>query len=207
MKKKIKNVQIRNRLRNGVDFPRPPPTSQLVYRGAIPTRTSERGITAILRQVSTQATGVGVTTLNPVLGNNPSGADNWADYAAAWTQYRVLGIRVEWQPYDVTTAPAQTGSSKTFGSFIHTIMHQTAAPSTNSVANCFSSGDARLSPITKSHVRTWKMLDQNESNWIATAAPTSSSYVYSFFANNLFSSSTYGVLFITYFVQFRTTNT
>jgi hypothetical protein len=190
---------------NGQDFPRPPPTSQLAYKGVIPTRTSERGITAILRQTSAQATGVGVTTLNPVLGNNPSSADNWADYAAAWTQYRVLGVRVEWQPYDTSTAIASI--AKSYGAHIHTILHQTGTPSTNSVANCFSSGDSKPGHLVKPHVRTWKMLDANEANWIATSAPASTSFVYSFYANNLLASTTYGYLYITYFVQFRTSNT
>jgi len=202
---KNKNSTKKIKRRNGVDFPRPPPTSQLSYRGAIPTRTSERGITAILRQISTQTTGMAATTLNVVLGNNPSSADNWSDYAAAWTQYRVLGMRIEWQPYDNVSSTSLNGLQ--YGSHIHTILHQTGTPSTNSVANCFSSGDAQVIQYYKPYVRTWKMLDSNEASWVATSAPASTSYVFSSFSNNLTISKTYGVYFITYFVQFRTTNT
>ncbi len=200
---KTKNKRTKRRsARTGEDFPRPPPTSSLSYRGGIPTRTSERGITAVLRQISTQATGVAATTLNVTLGNNPSSSDNWADYSAAWTQYRVLGVRIEWQPYYNNSFP----TTVSVGAFINTILHQTGAPSTNSVANCFSSGDSRVSNYYKPHVRTWKMLDSNEAQWIPTSAPVSSSYVYSSYANNLLASTTYGVLYITYFVQFRTSN-
>ncbi len=188
--------------KSGVDFSRPPPTGLLTYRGGIPTRTSERGITAILRQTAQQTTGALATTLNPVLGNNPSSADNWPDYAAAWSQYRVLGMRIEWQPYEAVN----TTGVRTYGAFIHTILHQTAAPSTNSVSNCFSSGDSKLTQMVKPHVRIWKMLDSTEAGWLSTSSPISSSYVYSFFASNLTTSITYGFLFITYYVQFRTTN-
>lgn len=201
----MKNKSKNRRGQNGSDFPRPPPTAQLTYRGQIPTRTSERGITVILRQVSAQTTAVAGTTLNLLLGNNPSSSDNWADYAAAWTQYRVLGIRFEWQPYQNTSSTGVTPLN--YGSHVHTILHQTAAPSTNTVANCFSSGDSKVTQFYKPYVRVWKMLDQNEASWIATSAPASTSYTFSSYANNLTINSTYGVMFVTYFVQFRTSNT
>jgi len=188
------------------DFTIPPPTQSLIYSGPIPSRTSERGITAILRQASTQTTGGAATSINVVLGNNPSGSDNWADYAAAWSQYRVLGMRVNWRPYDTGFTTGGVGT-RSYGTFIHTVVHQTASPVTNSVANAFSVGDSRVSHYSQPHVRTWKMLDSTEAGWVATSAPATTSFAYSNYANNLTVASTYGVLFITYYVQFRTTNT
>jgi len=201
-----KKRQNRSKRNNGKDFTVPPATTALSYRGPVPSRTSERGITAILREVTTQATGSMQSVLNVNADNNPSSSDNWSDYAAAWTQYRVLAMRFQWQCVDAIST-SNSSEVRDYQNCIHTIVHQTAAPSTASLADCFSSGDSRITHLTKPFVRTWKMLDATESKWMPTSSPAATSYAFSMVANGLTSNNTYGYLYITYYCQFRTSNT
>jgi len=183
--------------RNGQDLPRPPATSTTSYKGMIPTRTAENGITAILRDVDSFDTGGG-TSIVGIVDNNPSAADNWTSYADAWGEYRVLGIRLEYQPlYSVNTAII------TSAPIVHCVVHQGSLTSPTDYLEAYSYGDPKITNSTRSFVREWRMTNVNESTWVPTGSPTGTSLALLFAAFDLTTGTTYGQLFINYVIQFR----
>jgi hypothetical protein len=167
------------------------------YHGPIPVNASETGIVAVLRDEFALSTGVG-TAISGNLDNNPSGTDNWSEYSTSWSEYRVLGIRIEFKPaFSVNTAAVATNT------FCSSVLHMAAAPSIVSYGQCFSYGDAKLGHITKPQTREWRMTETPEAAFIDCAAPTLSSYVYTYYADTLTGATIYGQIFRTWLVQFR----
>lgn len=183
--------------RRGNDMPRPPPTSTTAYAGRIPVRTAENGITAVLRAVDAFDTGGG-TSIVGIIDNNPSATDNWNEYATAWGEYRVLGIRLEYQPlYSVNT------TAITSAPIVHSVIHQSSLTSPTDYGQAYSYGDPKITNSTLSFVREWRMTNVNESTWIATGAPSATSIALLFAAFDLTTGLTYGQLFVNFFIQFR----
>jgi hypothetical protein len=187
----------KQRSNNAKNFPPVPRPGLIEYHGPIPVNASETGIVAVLRDEFALSTGVG-TVISGNLDNNPSGTDNWSEYSTSWSEYRVLGIRIEFKPaFSVNTAAVATNT------FCSSVLHMAAAPSIVSYGQCFSYGDAKLGHVTKPQTREWRMTETPEAAFIDCAAPTLSSYVYTYYADTLTGATIYGQIFRTWLVQFR----
>ncbi len=186
-----------NRGRGRKNFPVAPSSGALIYRGIIPQNTAETGIVATLRDYVTFNTGAG-TGFNSQLDNNPSSADNWSEYSTSWSEYRVLGIRFEFVPqFSVNTTAVTTGP------LVNSILHMAGAPSNTTYATSLGYGDAKLGHVTKSFVREWRMTEVNEAQFISTASPANTAYVFIAYADSLTTGTAYGAIFRTWLVQFR----
>lgn len=195
-KKKTRRIMRKNPKR----APRAPDPSSTKYSGVVSTRTAEQGIVAILRGSATYATGVG-TSFNSYTDNNPSAADNWAEYAGAWSEYRVLGMKLTYAPnFVVNTATVGSGIN------VHSVLHAPTVASATTTQQAYSQGDARVGSITKPFTRTWKMSSATESAWIPTGTPAANSLAFSHSSFGLTTGLTYGIGFITYMIQFRTSS-
>ncbi len=173
--------------------------SLIAYKGVIPSRTSDNGIVAILRSNDQFDTGGG-TSIVGILDNNPSASDNWSEYSTAWSEYRVLGMRLQFAPlYSVNTATITTGP------IVHSVVHTSSVISPTDYAEALSIGDSKMSNITRPFVREWRMSDADEATWLPTSAPAATADAFAFAAFDLTTGTTYGQGLITYFVQFRTT--
>ncbi len=180
-----------------INFPRVLPPSALAYKGTIPRNTAETGIVAVLRDYVTYNTGAG-TSFNSQLDNNPSSTDNWSEYSTSWSEYRVLGIRFEFVPqFSVNTTAVTTGP------LVHSILHMAGAPSNTTYATSLGYGDARLGHVTKPFLREWKMTEVNEAQFLSTASPASTAYVFLAYADTLTTGTAYGAVFRTWLIQFR----
>ncbi len=178
-----------------------PNASATAYTGPIiRSLATTQGISVNLRQVvtvTTTAGGVASTTVN----NNPSSGDNWADYVAAWSEYRVLGIQFEYVPFykvnyfngalNITDAP-----------MVFSTLHSPSTPAPASISQAWGYGSSKLSSLMTHVKNNWHMSSTEEAGFISTAAPASTDTALLLYANGS-ALITYGQLFITYLVQFR----
>ncbi len=179
------------------NFPNVPSPGKLVYSGPIPTHTAESGTLVLLREVATLSTGAG-TSFNSIIDNNPSGTDNWSEYSTSWSEYRVLGIRFDFRPqYSVNTATIATAP------LVHSVLHMKANPSITSYGDVFAYGDSYLGHVTKQRLSEWRMTTPEEATFVDTSAPAGTAVCYTNYASGLTTATTYGIVFITYLVQFR----
>lgn len=78
-----------------------PTPGSLTYSGpAIPRITEPGGSTYVLQlhYITALATGGGVTVLNPVFANDPSGSSEWSSCQALFDSYRVLAMELKFIP-------------------------------------------------------------------------------------------------------------
>lgn len=178
--------------------PQNPPPNLIAYKGPINIPVSDT-TTVILVDNAPLTTGAATTIISAVFNNNPSSARNWAEYATAWNEYRVLGIKFTYDPLSPTpNALLQTGSG------YQSIFHGTAvAPTT--LAEAASTGSAKSFNVFKNFVREWRMVDINEATYVLASAPASTSDVLVVYSNNSSPvNTTFGNLRIEYLVQFKT---
>ncbi len=180
-----------------MNYPPVPPASQISYRGKIPTSSAESGIVMTLRrayQVTTNGSGIYSATQT----YDPSGCDNWTEMSTTFDEYRVLGIRYEYYPtFSVNTATVGGGL------LCSSILHTETAPSPGSITEAYSYGDSRVGNVFKPFVREWKMTDTNEADFNKTSSTSSSQYAFHLYVDQAGASIAYGVVFVTYLVQFR----
>lgn len=169
----------------------------LSYRGPIPTRTAENGAVVLLREIATLSTGAG-TSFNSIIDNNPSGCDNWSEYSTSWSEYRVLGIRFEYVPqFAVNTAVVNVSP------LVHCILHMKSNPAITSYPQAFSYGDSHLGHVCRRRLMEWRMSTPEEASFLDTNAPAGVAVAYTNYAEGLTTATQYGILFVTYLVQFR----
>ncbi len=176
-------------------MPRNPDPSTIKYTGPI-TNPAVDSTTVMLYEVDTISSAAITGLIQAVYNNNPSSANNWADYAAAWDNYRVLGIKFEYFPINNVNTTAVAG----FAGFTGVLHGSTTVPST--IALAASTGVVRPWYFCKYHRREWKMQDANESAFQSCTAPASTSNTLNLFANGA-AGITYGYLLISYYVQFK----
>jgi hypothetical protein len=171
-----------------------PLPSSLMYTGPISVPSTD--MTTVILIDNGAVTGT-VVTISSIYNNNPSSARNWTEYSTSWNEYRVLGMKFTYDP--LTTAP---NASITQGSGYHSVFHGTATAPT-SLAEAASTGVARPFNVFKPFTREWRMSNVNESTFIQTSAPASTSDTLVLYSNNTVA-TTVGNIKIEYLVQFKT---
>ncbi len=180
------------------NYPSVPDPSTVSYRGRIPTNNAESGIVMTLRravQITTNSSGIYSATQTW----DPSGCDNWTEMSTTFDEYRVLGIRYEYCPA-FTVNSASVGG----GLICSSILHTESAPSPGSITEAYSYGDSRVGSVFKPFTREWRMSDTNEADFNRTASTNSGQYTIHVYVDQAGASIAYGIMFVTYFVQFRT---
>jgi hypothetical protein len=171
-----------------------PSTTQ--YSGPVTIPASDSISVILLDSYNVTAT-LGVVSL--IFNNNPSSARNWTEYSTAWNQYRVLGIKFRYFPYQ-NTPNGITLSGAGYSS----IYHGTAAgPTTLPIAA--STGIAQPWSVFQRFTRNWRMSEANEAAFTLTSAPASSSDTMVLYSNNISAAgATVGYVEVSYLIQFKT---
>jgi hypothetical protein len=174
-----------------------PLSSVIRYTGPthVPTELTD-GVTVNLRE----SAGISTTSGGSLIftdTNIPNSAQNWTDFAGVWNEYRVLAIEYEYVPYFKVNVSGVQDAPMVFTP-LHTIT--TPTPSTYQTALAYGSPILR-SLMTRCKV-SWRMTSVDEADYLSTAAPAADCTTVLLFAlgNN---SISYGVLFYTYLIQFR----
>lgn len=143
--------------------------------------------------VSSSAAGV----INAIYRSDPSAGADWASFTSAYHEYRVLAMRVRYEPsnrYSKTTTICQP---------LVTVVDHNNGSALGSYAAAYGHQSAKLVTLEDPWVRNWRMHDVQEADFIeTTVAPTQVSGV-KLYADSLSVSTTYGMVFITWLVQFR----
>jgi len=179
-----------------------PSSAAIRYSGpAKELRDISDGIVVELRLTQSVASGA-TTQLNYTLNTDPSAADNWSEYSSSWGEYRVLAMTTQYEPLFSVTYQG-VASTYGVGPSVHSSYHQYAAPATTNYATAWSVGDSIVSHVTKKSRRVWRMSEPREANFSTVASPATNIFGASYFADNVITGTTYGIMFITYLVQFR----
>lgn len=179
-----------------------PSSAAIKYSGpAKELRDISDGIVVELRLTQSVASGA-TTQLNYTVNCDPSSADNWSEYSTSWGEYRVLAMTTQYEPA-FSVSYLGVGSVFGVGPSVHSSYHQYAAPTSTNYATAWSVGDSTVSHVTKRSKRVWRMSEPREANFSTVATPATNIFGASYFADNVVTATTYGIMFITYLVQFR----
>jgi len=184
-----------------------PPTSAIRYMGPIVNRAelgADQTVIVVSTYASDLASSVGAVIAN-VYGNDPSSLDDWSSLVAAWAEYRVLGTMFEFYPqnkYSKTTTLTRP--------LCHVISRDSSsALSGYGIAAAYDSFIMlSLDDETKHGSKDYpapiaRMTSTDESDFLSTASP-SAKWWHKLYADTVSASTTYGLVFITYRIQFRT---
>ncbi len=182
-----------NRLRNALAFS----TSATSYRGPISIPTGDQSVVSLMDNatVTTSMAGGILITLN----NNPSNARNWTEYSTSWSEYRVLGIKIIYDPYSVVNTATVPGFNG-YQSVVHTL----TAPAPASMAQAASTGVSKPWNAFRRFVREWRMSDPEEALFQPTASPAATAYAFCLYGDTGGATVFYGNVSIEYLIQFKT---
>lgn len=171
------------------------PTNSTSYNGPLTTTVDTTVSTFYLDAIiATSVAGV----VNGVFNNDPSLSINWAAYASSWNEYRVLGIKFMYVPGNVVNTAVLNGFTG-----YHSLIRGLTTPVTTSLSEAASTGISRPWTAFRPWSREWRMMDVEESAFIQTGAPATTSNTLALYASGGTASTTYGHLSIMYLVQFR----
>lgn len=175
-------------------------STALAFSGPIRSNASKEE--ADIVETTINFTGVGTSTAGGVIdssfSDDPSSyaVGDWTNFAGDWHEYRSLGIRVEFFPWNryskVTTTctpfivVGDRATSGTLGSYQVAMDHASATKHS----------------IEDPWVKEIRMNGAEEAQWKSTAGPTATKWI-KFYADNLTVSTTYGRFFVYNLIQGR----
>jgi hypothetical protein len=195
-----KKTPVHRRNNNGKRSRQTPrvPTGATSYNGPLTVAMGDSAIITLYdnASVSSDVTGAIAGRFN----NNPSGSRNWFEMSTSWGEYRVLGIRFTYMPLFANNTTALQGFSG-----YHSVIHGSPTVPTT-LSQAASDGKSHIWNPWRTFVRTWRMSDVTESQFILTSGPSSTSNCLDLFGTNATVSMLYGNMTIEYVVQFRVHN-
>lgn len=177
---------------------REPPASATAYRGPLHLSSASTGEDLHTVEICDEAaiTSDGAGKLLNVYSNDPSGSPNWSNLAAVFSEFRVLSFGVIYYPSDrfKTTLKyppmfvvCDRDSSAALGTYSGAVQHGLACKFAN------------LNGIFRASM---KSDNSSEMAFIATSSPVGNQWI-KFYAQDLTTSSQYGLLMFHWLVQFR----
>jgi len=152
--------------------------------------------TLVLNSVSS-LTSSGIGVINPVYSSSPSTAANWTGLSGVFDEYRVLAFEVWFEPNDQYDLPATTGTVPIFTVLDHD--NALVLPSYTVAAQYES---VRMHNLSRPFKRRIFMSEFAEAQFFNTATPSASFFI-KLYAQNAAFTSTYGLVMVTWRVQFR----
>ncbi len=173
------------------------PVSAIRYRGPLKIPNTDTMTVTLLDGATVASSAAGVITAT--FNNNPSSARNFSEFSTSWFEYRVLGVRFAYYPISPTpNLTLQTCSGS------QSVVHGTVPGAPSSLSQAFSTGIAKPFSGFLPFQREWRMQTVNESVFVPTASPASSSDTLVLYADNATVSQVFGNLMIEYLIQFKT---
>lgn len=172
----------------------------LAFNGPIRSEASKEELDVV--ETTINFTGQIASTAGAIIdsqfSDDPSSyaVTDWTNFAGTWHEYRSLGIRVEFHPYNryskTTTictpfiVVADRATSGTLGSYQAAMDHASATKHS----------------IEDPWVKEIRMNGTEEATWKSTAGPTATKWI-KFYADGLSVSTTYGRFFVYNLIQGR----
>jgi hypothetical protein len=131
-------------------------------------------------------------------GNNPSNARNWTEMSTSWAEYRVLGIKISYDPIAVVNTATAPGFSG-----YQSMVHSLSAPNPVTLAQAASTGVAKPWNAFRKFTREWRMTDVEEATFQPTTSPSATAYAFTLYAEGGGVTQYYGNILIEYLIQFK----
>jgi hypothetical protein len=180
-----------------------PPESALVYRGplSLPRQNQERHTTTVWMTYgpnNLQATVGGV--INTVVSNDPTGYNDWSSVSAVWDEYRVLGMKMIYYPYNKYNEPTSTVVGPVF-----LVLDRDDGVAVASEALAINYESVKMKGLNEKWTFEGKMAGVTEATYITTASPVANMWIKTR-ADGVTISHSYGRYYIAALVQFRGRN-
>jgi len=185
---------------------RNPSSSAIAYHGRVfyPNEGQMADSITIVSKYASDLASTGAGVIANVFSNDPQNINDWSSLAAAYTDYRVLATAFEFYPsnkYSKTTTTTKA--------FCHVVNRQSSAAlsSFNEAAayesfKLLSLDDEVSFDNNEKVVPIVRMNGINEAEWKSTSAPATE-WWHKLYTDNVSISTTFGIVIITYRLQFR----
>ncbi len=173
--------------------------SVIVYRGPIGLPSSVRSM-GELRTMELRWTddiiSSGAGVCNNVIANNPSLAEDWSSFAAIYNEYRVLGFRVTYKPWNKYSKVTTTCAP----GFV--VLDNESSSSLTSTSQAVAYSTVKFETLEDTFVHEARMSDTEQADFNATSSVASSQWI-KFYFDGLSNSATYGTIYVQLMVQFK----
>ncbi len=131
-----------------------------------------------------------------VYNDDPSGYSEWANFAALFHEYRVLGAEFKFYPQN------RYSKSTTITRPMAIIVDRSTSAIVANYAGALNHPSAKLKSLDDPFESSWRMENAEESAFEQTLAPVAKHW-FKLYADTLSASTTYGIVTIVLLVQFR----
>jgi len=175
------------------------PISSVSYYGQVrdPTTRNEVTLKTLVLNSVSNFTSNGGGVISSVYSSSPSTASNWSGLASVFDEFRVLAFQISYEPNDQYDLPATTGTVPILTVLDH---DNIAALTTYSQAAQYES--VRMHNLSRPWTRRISMSDVAEAQFFNTATPPTSFFIKTY-TQNAGVSTIYGLIMVTWRVQFR----
>jgi len=179
------------------------PISRTVYNGPIVRRVDrmEKRLFSVKIAETQQLTSSAGGIINKIISNNPVGSPNWSNWISVMNEYRVLGTRVSYRPYERYTAPSTTIIQELFS--VIDRGDSTTAITSNTTALQFDS--VKMHSLSDPWMREWKMADHDEAEFSPVSGGPGWTTALKLWSSTCTNSYLYGTFLVEYLIQFRGT--
>lgn len=180
-----------------------PDESVVIYRGpsTLPMGASERAcITTVLHYGTAAVTSNGSGFAAFSLSDDPSGFVDWSHIAAAWDEYRVLALTMNYVPYNQYNTPTATVVSSMF-----TVIDRDDATALTTEAAALEYESLKVFYLGRPFKRVVKMASIEDASFITTASPVARNWIKGA-GSGLTASTSYGKYWLTVLIQCRGRN-
>jgi len=171
----------------------------LAYTGPVRTLASNQQVdlhTVVCSYTNAAFGSSAAGVIQPSYGDDPSLVGDWASLVAVYEEYRTLAFEVAYYPNN-RYAPGTT-----FRTPIAVVPDRASAAILGSYAVAAEHASCKIFTLDDPWRVKMNMQDVTESQFIATSTPTPTKWI-KLFSNGLSLSTTYGMVIITYRIQFR----
>jgi len=177
------------------------PASTIVFRGPIRAMAAARDETLSTQELTlvTNLTASAGGIITPAW-SNPNSASEWSQMAALYEEYRVVGLRAVYIPFYPHWGTSSALALNQGGIVWYPLRNGSALAT--SAATAFAYAGAIPHAITDRAVVENRMSATNESDFTNTTTPVGL-FAVAAYGSGFTASTSYGTMFITWLVQFR----
>ena len=179
-----------------------PPSSLISYSGPIQTTSPSTATHTVGLHGRIIASVSGATNFFLAIENDPSIAQDWSNWASNYAEYRVLGIKVVFQPFNLKYQ-STGGNVPLFGPVYVAEDHTNSGTTPVSITDVLAYGSAKCHNLMKTFVDELHMSGSEEAQFVGTSSPVTTASLLYAAGLGASVSNTFGEFFITFLVQFR----
>jgi len=128
----------------------------------------------------------------------------FSSFAQQWREYRVLSLRVEYEPAYAGCNPVVAAGTNAQVSPIWTVIDRNDASAVATYNNIIDNSSRRSVSLTKKWFRFATMNETGEATFLSVAGDNNQYYTIKFFSSGNSANTVFGQVFVRWIVEFRT---